>query len=488
MPNVTRRTFIATASAIPFALWAEKYGYASMAPLVRYDARSANGIAMLKIYASAVKTMQALNTGNPQSWNFQWYTHCVQGSSSSSQQAPQKAAAIAAAYPPGTPAQKAIALAAWGTCQAHYSGLEDYFLPWHRMYVYFLEAVVRKVTKEPTFTLPYWDYSVAGANHGVLPPQFRMPNDPLFKYLYVGKRNTSPAVNAGAAIDQFDPGALDLTALNLCNYSNVGSVTGFCQTLDFGLHGNVHVDTGAGQNMGAVPWAAGDPIFWMHHSNIDRLWASWNKGGRTNPTTPAFLAKSFTFADGNGNSVVVKIQDVLNIAAMNYTYDRFEPVTPCRIRPRLTFTKLAQARVALGPTPVRVQMKSVPSTTATSAKLRARLPRLTESERIYLVLKHLETNDLPGVLYHVYLGLPDGTDPKAGAQYKVGVINFFHAAGHAMNANDDSPAYSFDVTDLLKALGTKNALTDEPVVTITPLGRPSTEAKPIVGEASLVQQ
>jgi tyrosinase len=24
--------------------------------------------------------------------------------------------------------------------------------------------------------------------------------------------------------------------------------------------------------------AALDPIFWLHHANIDRLWAAWTKG------------------------------------------------------------------------------------------------------------------------------------------------------------------------------------------------------------------
>jgi hypothetical protein len=55
------------------------------------------------------------------------------------------------------------------------------------------------------------------------------------------------------------------------------------QSLDQNIHGTVHVFVGNGQGMGSVPWAAGDPIFWMHHSNIDRLWVSWNQT-HTNPT------------------------------------------------------------------------------------------------------------------------------------------------------------------------------------------------------------
>ena len=30
--------------------------------------------------------------------------------------------------------------------------------------------------------------------------------------------------------------------------------------------------------MGAVPTSARDPIFWLHHANVDRLWSAWMKG------------------------------------------------------------------------------------------------------------------------------------------------------------------------------------------------------------------
>lgn len=492
MARLTRRAFLTTASAIPFAVWFERY--ADAAPMVRYEARSPQGVTMLKTYAAAVKKMQATNDGNPLSWVFQWYTHCVKGSSSSAQQAPQKAAAIAAAYPPGTPAQKAVALAAWGTCQAHYSGLEDYFLPWHRMYVYFLERIVRTVSGVKTFTLPYWNYSVTGANHGVIPPQFRLPNDPVFKYLYVQKRNTTPNVNGGQAIDAFDPGALALTALNQCAYSNAGAVTGFCQTLDFGLHGNVHVDTGATQNMGAVPWAAGDPIFWMHHSNIDRLWASWNKAGRLNPSTPAFLTQTFTFADENGNGVTVPIKDFLSIDPLGYTYDRFEPVRPCPPRAAMLESAVRPAalllsgKLELSDRAAHVELRPGPGPEAVVPKMSERHAQLKGGERIYLVLRNLETNAPAGVLYHVYLDLPDNTAPKAGNSYKAGVINFFHASGHGGHDAADGLFYSFDVTDLVGQLKAKGQLRDVPKVTIAPLGRPASEATPVVGEISLVQQ
>src|SRR3954452_22855077 len=80
MPNVTRRAFIGGGAAIPFSLWLEKYGWAQAAtPRGRYDARSTQGQAMLKLYAQAVGKMKATAEGDPRGWVFQWYTHWVPG-------------------------------------------------------------------------------------------------------------------------------------------------------------------------------------------------------------------------------------------------------------------------------------------------------------------------------------------------------------------------------------------------------------------------
>ena len=40
-------------------------------------------------------------------------------------------------------------------------------------------------------------------------------------------------------------------------------------------HGGVHVRVGG--DMGAFDYAGYDPIFWMHHANIDRHWARWQR-------------------------------------------------------------------------------------------------------------------------------------------------------------------------------------------------------------------
>jgi len=481
---VTRRTFVAAASALPFAIWFEKYANA-FAPLIRHNATSLQGQAMLKIYADAVEKMHALPNTDPVGWLFQWYTHNVTGTTT-------KAAAINSVFGGGSSPQKTLAQAAWSTCQPHNApGVSDYFLPWHRMYVYFFERIIRKVSKKPEFTLPYWNYSVSGAAHGVLPKQFRMPSDPLFKSLFIKNRNApSPTVNNGQPIDMNDPGALAThPSLSKCVYS--GS-NGFCNVLDNGLHGNVHVLTGNGTNMGSVPFAANDPVFWAHHANIDRLWASWNKDpNRVNPNDPSFLNQAFTFSDENGVSVSVKIKDFLSIVPLKYTYDAFEPLpTKCPPhKPNLlqsaekltTLVQAPAAHLALTGSPVHVQLKLSDEPAAKTnplSKLKAAPPK-----RHYLVLRGLEANAQPGVLYHVYLGLPEGATPKPNDPHKVGIINFFDAVP-VEGAHTHDVSFSFDVTGSIAGL----KLADEPVVTIAPANQPDAEAKPFLGSVALVTE
>lgn len=44
------------------------------------------------------------------------------------------------------------------------------------------------------------------------------------------------------------------------------------------IHGWVHVRVGGQRgHMGSVPLAAFDPIFWAHHTMIDRIWRLWQR-------------------------------------------------------------------------------------------------------------------------------------------------------------------------------------------------------------------
>jgi len=495
MSRFSRRSFVAGLSTIPFALWFEKYAVAQTKLRIRYNVTSINGQKMLKIYRQTVGTMVGTAESSPVGWLFQWYTHNVRGDRTKNNE-------INRVYPGGPSPQKSLAQEMWNTCQAHHGEPEDFFLPWHRMYVYFLERIVRKMSGHAEFTLPYWNYSNAAVASGPrMPKPFIAPaasTNPLFR------TNRNASANGGQPIDQSDPGALDLTALSQCKYSNSGPsdpIRGFNEELDGGLHGNVHVLIGNGQGMGSVPWAANDPIFWMHHCNIDRLWASWNRAGRQNPSTSVWLTKQFIFADENGNRVVATVQDFKRIAPLRYTYDRFEPVPACppslagpeAVLPTQTRAVAPGGPVELAGAPVQVNLEAPPGPEAENVPLGQRVKQLKPGKRLYVVAKNLRADVQPGVVYHVYFDLPAGTQPKPGKRdpHYIGTLNFFDA-GHpegdsGMSAMATAKARSFDVTRVAKSLQATKRLSAKPGLTIAPVKQPEADARPVVGEITVVE-
>jgi tyrosinase len=495
MTTISRREFVRGAAVVPLSFWLLKYAGAQ-GPRVRHDARSAKGQEMLKIYAGAVKSMQALAGTDPSNWTFQWYTHFVKGSTT-------KSAEINRVFGTGPSAHKDLAVAMWNTCQAHSGQNENLFLPWHRMFVLAFENIIRAVSKRDDFTLPYWNYSVSGPTHGVLPDPFLKQDDPVFGPLYVAERNR--LANAGQPIDQGqsdDP--LGLSSLSEAEYSPNGALQGFCLAIDSGLHGNVHVLTGNRENMGAVPWAARDPIFWLHHCNIDRLWASWNANGGKNPKAP-WNDDTFVFADPKGNRIVAKVSDYFDIASLGYSYDRLEP-KPDKSRtaaagaitsrkPQAAARVSAGTGVALAAKPVRVQLDSA-GAQESAQPLTQRLQAAPKEHRVFLVLSKLQAQVQPEVLYHVYLELPEGAAPEKNADYHVGSLTFFDAirldhgdgADHAKHGSGEDKFYSFDVTDLVRRLGANKTLSEKPSVTIAPAGEPASAARPVIGTIELQVQ
>jgi tyrosinase len=482
---------------------------ANAATSIRYNLASANGQIMLKKYAQAVKIMMALPPSDPRSWTFQWFTHAVPTNTT-------KAAALTQIFGSGSSPQKALATAMWNTCQGHFGAAgEPYFLPWHRMFVCYFEEIIRALLKDPKFSLPYWNYSVPAGYP--IPKEFRMQNDPLWGPLFRPDRKS--VVNAGQPIFNGNPGgtASDLStapAMAQTSYLPVGVVQGFNQTLDFGLHGNVHVYVGTTVGMGRIPWAANDPIFWMHHCNIDRIWTSWNVG-HPNPNTAAWQNKVFVFAGPDGKEVKPVVKDYTNTKKCNYTYDQLissamlvaaaqaapSPAAAAPVAPAVTVAKSQSGPVALSAAaPVRVNLQgtappapsaAAPTPSAAAASpLSAKLSALPESRRLYLVLSDIKAEDQPDAVYRVYLDLPgDGAPSDPVNSHYVGTFNFFAAVPHGDDHSDHGTrSLSFDITEMAANLDAKGLLKTQAAVTIVPSNEPAANAKPVVGDISFVEQ
>jgi hypothetical protein len=473
--TISRRSFLASTAATSFATYLGRTDAATTV-YVRPEARSTHGQAMLKLYETAVSKMKnSTPQTNPTSWLFQWYTHWVKGTQATGAQDKQNE--INRIYQTNTQ-YKSLAQALWETCQAHGGEDENFFLPWHRMFIYYFERIVRKACGNPNFALPYWDYSVSGPTHGIMPPEFTNPSSPL----YVSKRN--PGVNQGQPIDKNSPGSLNLSVLSLPTYEPTASAPGFCANLDGGIHGNVHVLIGNTQNMGSIPWSAEDPIFWMHHCNIDRLWASWNKNGGKNQVQDqaSFENQQFLFADENNNKVTLTVKNFLSIGPLNYTYDAFEPAPADSeseaaaefATPAPTLTVGEANSVVLEAEPVRVPLE-------TSREAGAGVG-ISSGGRSYLIFKDFQTNVQPGVLYGVYLTASSRGSEQVSAENRVASINFFSAM-HNHGAALEKRAVGADVTAVMHRIASAGGT---PVVIIAPDGQPVGDVNPMVGQISLV--
>jgi tyrosinase len=492
MTKFTRRKFVATtalaasAAALPMpGIWG---GEALAAAAVRPNAYSLEGKRMLRLYARGVAAMKARAMGDPTSWTFQWYTHWVPGPPPANDTTKNAAIATLPA------AQRAAAQTMWNTCQAHGPNAKAgiiYFLPWHRMFVLYFERLVRAACGDNSFMLPYWDYLAPG--QGPIPPEFRDAASPLYFANRRPAKNSMPSVNNGASVPISDE---NYDCLKLPDYYlSTPTPPNLSGQIDFNPHGLIHDDTGNGDaaswqdwGMSFVPTAAVDPIFYLHHCNIDRLWASWNAAGRRNPTTSEWINKSFTFADTNGRLSQSNVGAYTAIAPLGYSYEKLAPVPSEAASALLLATRFKTAPVtlgggavpSLGASPVQVSL-AAPATTALSAQM-AGFP---QGSRYYLVVEGLTADNAPGNHYRIYLGAPANAKGKALARYYVGTPSFFDAVGMSkMPGMPAGSSFTFDVTAIVARVPAKDR--DTLQVTLVPTDAPAAGSNPAIAKISLV--
>jgi tyrosinase len=249
---------------------------------------------------------------------------------------------------PSSPLCVSTVQALWNTCQ-HGS---FFFFSWHRMYLYYFERILRKASGDPNLTLPYWNYTddpwMPDPDRRQLPIVFRQPavecgspptswdTTPNCNPLFASHRG--PGMNDGTGFLQ--PGAVDYS--QAFNYTNFEAPAGMGAAsfgggeisqpahanMDWGAleltpHNVVHCQIGGW--MCDFNYSAHDPIFYLHHANIDRLWNHWVAlgGGRQDPTSDqVWMNTSFFFYDENGQQVQKSGKDILDSAGqLGYCYE-----------------------------------------------------------------------------------------------------------------------------------------------------------------------
>lgn len=307
-------------------------------PYIRYNVNSPEGQVMLAKYAQAIEIMRTLPDYDTHSWTWWWNTHWIKGPPAFLwDYSMKKKAEVIAALPKE---YQADAEAVWDGCQAHPYNPSNpeqyqqwYFLPWHRLMLDEFEGVIREVLHDETFTLPYWNPVTGNDADLVLPAVFRVPGTTL----YNGTR--WPWVNGGERIDILYRDWLSLDALNEDFYidSPTGS-HGFNPKLDTNPHFLTHLAVGG--DMADFATVGGDPLFYLHHANLDRIWESWNRLGHKNPTDPKYLNRTFAYGDRSGKRVDLPVSGADRVAQLGYEYDVYEKAP----KPQHLTTEEAAAR------------------------------------------------------------------------------------------------------------------------------------------------
>jgi tyrosinase len=395
-----------------------------------------------------------------------------------------------------------------------------YTWPWHRAFLTSFERVCRQMSDDDEFRLPYWDWS---ANRQI-PATFSQQNhngapNPLFHPRGAQPTDALPDTVVGPSVMSSIIGEPDFEAFMSARpsgqdstdpkWQRVGSTQG---PLESNPHNTIH------------PWIGGDmatfvspldPIFWLHHANLDRIWDRWNRIGNAN--TSSALWRDFRFNQfvnpGRfspiGTPWQPRVSDLLDIEALGYFYIRrpslidMALIANARILPKIDWRRVlrttsevsgersATTREALaiplrGLAPIAQLTEQVlrPMAAAEGGdqKQPVTSPTVTLAGRVTAIVEAEPPANAPPPQVRVFLNC-DYLSPETPAvdPHYVGSFSFFMAGHGGHSSSDESVRVALDLTRTLLALQDAGRLPkDQLVLQLQPvaIGR-GQEAAPI---------
>jgi tyrosinase len=177
------------------------------------------------------------------------------------------------------------------------------FLPWHREYVRRFELALQSVV--PEVTIPYWPWPMAPepsvlfsnarihriffsssvqedvgglfASAGPAPPPVWWPAGFQWRIQPALQVGGAPVLRRGSPADTWPPTSAAVTAVEDLDISlpGVNTYWAFWDRLEAGprMHNTGHNIVGG--YMANPVFSPNDPLFWLHHSFIDRIWSRW---------------------------------------------------------------------------------------------------------------------------------------------------------------------------------------------------------------------
>ncbi|MFO1093287.1 MAG: tyrosinase family protein [Planctomycetaceae bacterium] len=441
---------------------------ASLRVRKKIESLSAAELAALR---QGVAVMKSRDPSDPRSWAFQANMHGV---------------------PVGGPSHPMFSQCQHGT---------PHFLTWHRGYLYYFERILREAAGDPSLTLPYWNWS----SQRSVPLSYRQPADSTNSLFH------ERALNNGAKLP------LSVVVTEVDNAQSEPLFMDFSSALEM-PHGNVHTLVGGGGDMAFISTSARDPIFWLHHANVDRNWDRWLSGsGHANPGNSAFLAKMFTYIDETGAEVTVTVQQILNSTQLGYRYDDVPPVpTPIPV-PELAAagpehsgdvhaeTESSHAEHAALPTGALVASSQPVDAPESAAGVKlsfepksvalafresghatlesAAVPAAGAPSKVVIEVVGVKAEAPPSFVYGVYINLPGDASNEQLSRHFVGSLDLFGVAEHS--EEHAARPQRFDITGKLRRLGLLNAAAPPPVnVTIRPILPEPSDNESAVNEAT----
>jgi hypothetical protein len=213
--------------------------------------------------------------------------------------------------------QRQVHAAPWG----HHNSWR--FLPWHRFQLYYLERIIARISGKPDFAMPYWNWDDDRA-----PAAYFQRRSPLY--------DNTRTINASSRISSYigfewAAGAGDgdfwgRTDNEFGDFFGSQNPTGeagagYAGSAEQYGHNLVHLFCGGRmRNLMESPL---DPLFWAHHSNVDRQWAIWTEihGAKNYPRE--WGAEPCTgYVDADGYLAPARFAaECADTRPMGYTYD-----------------------------------------------------------------------------------------------------------------------------------------------------------------------
>jgi tyrosinase len=248
---------------------------------------------------------------------------------------------------------------------------ENDFWTWHRAYLYEFEQRLRDafVKAHPDATelsLPWWDWTLTDATTDDAYGIPKVLDEPEYTDLKTGKKKPNPLFSAYSIATQKqtfrDPRAFKQHIPDFAsNVESVKTTDTFLIAqglLNNGAHGAVHIHIGGveGGDMRSIRTSAFDPLFWMHHCFIDKLFWEWQRDHK-NATIPQaqldFVTAPFHYTG----------KEMLDPEGfLGYTYRDFETTTTTDAKtfqlagPVAADEVAAVAPAAMGPIKLQLQL------------------------------------------------------------------------------------------------------------------------------------